>query len=52
VLINGVSIGGGDEIAEFDAQRTLVDKVKDLGGKKMLHVKARPIAEEDHGLRR
>lgn len=51
VLINGVSIGGGDEIAEFDTKKALVDKVKDLGGKKMLDVKPRSAPEEDHGLR-
>ncbi|KAH6719238.1 thioredoxin-like protein [Leptodontidium sp. MPI-SDFR-AT-0119] len=45
VLINGVSIGGGDDVAELDSTRALVDKVRDLGGKRMLEVKLRPIEE-------
>ncbi|KAI9050928.1 hypothetical protein LZ554_005039 [Drepanopeziza brunnea f. sp. 'monogermtubi'] len=68
VLINGVSIGGGDEVAELDSGGTLIDKVRDLGGKRMTEVKIRPIgnSKEDekqvekteeekvngHGLRR
>ena len=50
VLINGVSIGGGDDVADLDSKRTLIDKIKDLGGKKMLDVRLRPI-EEKPGLR-
>ncbi|KAK0115422.1 hypothetical protein ONS96_013878 [Cadophora gregata f. sp. sojae] len=45
VLINGFSIGGGDDVAELDSSRKLVDKVKELGGKRMLEVKLRPIEE-------
>lgn len=62
VLINGVSIGGGDDVAELDASKALITKVKDLGGKRMLDVRERPAAEkkaeaevkakpEPHGLR-
>ncbi|KAK8900989.1 hypothetical protein QC760_010448 [Botrytis cinerea] len=40
VLVNGVSIGGGDDVAELDEKGTLGEKVKDLGGKKILSVKA------------
>lgn len=40
VLVNGVSIGGGDDVAELDEKGTLEEKVKDLGGKKILSVKA------------
>ncbi|ESZ91856.1 hypothetical protein SBOR_7762 [Sclerotinia borealis F-4128] len=39
VLINGVSIGGGDDVAELEQKQTLAEKVKDLGGKKILDVK-------------
>jgi len=46
VLINGVSIGGGDDVAELDVSKTLVTKIKDLGGKRMLEVRERPAAEE------
>jgi len=38
ILINGKSIGGGDEVAELDARRTLIDKVKTMGGKRMVEV--------------
>lgn len=51
VLINAVSIGGGDDIAKLDSEKTLVDKIQELGGKKMLDVRLRPIEEESHGLR-
>jgi hypothetical protein len=53
ILINGVSIGGGDDIAEMDSSKTLIGKIKDLGGKKMLDVRQRPAEPEDesHGLR-
>lgn len=40
MLVNGVSIGGGDDVAELDEKGTLGEKVKDLGGKKILSVKA------------
>jgi len=56
ILINGVSIGGGDDIAEMDSSNTLIDKIKDLGGKKILDVRQRPTEpeepeDESHGLR-
>lgn len=46
VLINAVSIGGGDDIADLDAKHTLISKVKDLGGGKMVEVRERPAAKE------
>ncbi|RDL41922.1 uncharacterized protein BP5553_01901 [Venustampulla echinocandica] len=42
VLINGVSIGGGDDIAELDENKKLISKIKDLGAKKVINIKARP----------
>lgn len=51
VLINAVSIGGGDDVAGLDSEKKLIDKIKELGGKKMLDVRLRPIEEESHGLR-
>ncbi|KAH7330327.1 thioredoxin-like protein [Rhexocercosporidium sp. MPI-PUGE-AT-0058] len=45
VLINGVPIGGGDDVAELDSTSKLVDKVRDLGGKRMLEVKLRTSEE-------
>lgn len=52
-LINGVSIGGGDDVAELDSKKTLIDKIIEFGGKKILEVKERPVEakDEDHGLR-
>ena len=46
VLINGVSIGGGDEVAELDAADSLASKIKELGGKRMIEV--RPIVKKSH----
>lgn len=40
VLINGVSIGGGDDVAELDVKKTLAEKVKEIGGSKIKSVKA------------
>lgn len=33
ILINGKSVGGGDDIAELDTRKTLIDKFKSMGGK-------------------
>jgi len=35
ILVNGKSIGGSDEIAELDTRKTLIDKFKSVGGKKL-----------------
>ncbi|KAI1342441.1 thioredoxin-like protein [Xylariaceae sp. FL0016] len=35
IMINGKSIGGGDDIAELDSQKTLIDKFKSMGGKRL-----------------
>ncbi|TID27594.1 hypothetical protein E6O75_ATG00361 [Venturia nashicola] len=35
ILINGKSIGGGDDVQELHDSRKLVDKVKSMGGKRM-----------------
>ena len=51
VLINAVSVGGGDDIAALDSNKELISKIKELGGKRMLDVRLRPIEEEHHGLR-
>jgi hypothetical protein len=39
VLINGKSIGGGDDVAELDESGTLEAKVKEMGGKRIMEVK-------------
>lgn len=35
ILINGMTIGGSDDIAELDSRGTLIDKVKSMGGKRV-----------------
>ncbi|KAF2967190.1 hypothetical protein GQX73_g6363 [Xylaria multiplex] len=35
ILIHGKSVGGGDEIAGLDLRKTLIDKFKSMGGKKI-----------------
>jgi len=52
VLINAVSIGGGDDVAALDTSKTLISKVNKLGGKKIVEVKERPAVEDKgHGLK-
>lgn len=59
VLINAISIGGGDDIADLDVKKTLATKIKDLGQKRILDIREKTIAEkkdeepnrEAHGLR-
>lgn len=52
VLIDGISIGGGDDVAALDNSHALIEKVRLLAGKKIDDIKLRPIDdEEDHGLR-
>ncbi|KAI5925425.1 thioredoxin-like protein [Camillea tinctor] len=35
IMINGKSLGGSDEIAELDSRKTLIDKFKAMGGKRL-----------------
>lgn len=35
ILVNGKSIGGGDEISELDARKTLIDKIKSIDNKRI-----------------
>lgn len=46
VLINGVSIGGGDDIVELDGSKKLLAKIKDLGGKKVVDISERPAGSD------
>ena len=39
VLINGRSIGGGDDIQALDESGGLIDKVKGMGGKRVVEAK-------------
>jgi len=47
VLVNGVSIGGGDDIAALDESKELVDKIKSIAGKKMTEVRPRAGASKE-----
>jgi len=44
VMINGISIGGGDDVAALDRDGELSDKIKELGGKRM-EVTKRPVSK-------
>lgn len=35
ILVNSVSIGGGDDVIELDSQKKLVPRIIDLGQKKV-----------------
>jgi len=39
VLINGKSIGGGDDVEELHTTDTLIEKVKKMGGKRIMEAK-------------
>lgn len=41
VLINGKSIGGGDDVQKLDLDGELVAKVKSMGGKRIMEAKSR-----------
>ncbi|KAL8743499.1 MAG: hypothetical protein Q9190_004151 [Brigantiaea leucoxantha] len=41
VLINGKSIGGGDDVEKLDVDGELVSKVKSMGGKRIMEAKLR-----------
>lgn len=41
MLINGKSIGGGDDVQKLDEEGGLVDKVKGMGGKRITEAKLR-----------
>ncbi|KAK7903427.1 hypothetical protein LTR67_001447 [Exophiala xenobiotica] len=38
IMINAHSLGGGDDIASMDAQGTLIDEIKKMGGKRIVSV--------------
>ena len=49
VLVNAVSIGGGDDIQILDESKKLVAKILELGAKN-IEAKEKP-SDENHGLR-
>lgn len=42
ILINGKSIGGGDDVEALDHESALADKIKSMGGKRVMEVNLRP----------
>lgn len=47
VMINGLSIGGGDDIAALDHDDALISKIKSTAGKSIMEVKRLPKAEQE-----
>jgi hypothetical protein len=45
VLINGKSIGGGDDVAALDESDELISKIKEMGGKRIMEVKKVEVKE-------
>ncbi|CAG8950599.1 hypothetical protein HYFRA_00002808 [Hymenoscyphus fraxineus] len=41
VLVNGISIGGGDDMVELDEKGTLIEQIKKFGQKKILEAQKR-----------
>ncbi|GAB7348499.1 hypothetical protein MBLNU459_g6903t1 [Dothideomycetes sp. NU459] len=48
VLINGKSIGGGDDVANLHAEDKLIDMIKSMGGKRIMEV-SKKAAEKVEG---
>ncbi|KAI9699012.1 MAG: hypothetical protein M1836_003201 [Candelina mexicana] len=44
VLINGKSIGGGDDIEDLDEGGLLVEKIRSMAGKRVMEVGRRPVS--------
>ncbi|EHL02410.1 putative Glutaredoxin-C4 [Glarea lozoyensis 74030] len=49
VLVNGVSIGGGDDVADLDEKKALSGKLKEIMGKKTIEVKLKAAEEATEG---
>jgi len=52
ILINGRSIGGGDDVQELHSSGKLVEKVKSMGGKRMEVSLAEEVGEKEKKERR
>ncbi len=55
ILINGKSIGGGDDIADLHQQGSLIRTIKRMGGKRIMEaslVEPKPASNEDGKRRR
>lgn len=47
VLVNGLSIGGGDEIVALDQEDALASKIKSMAGQRVMEVKRVPETNSD-----
>lgn len=47
VMINGLSIGGGDDIEALDRDDALISKIKSVGGKSIMEVERLPTTEDE-----
>ena len=47
VLVNGRSIGGGDDIAELHESGKLAETLQSLGGKRITSIVANPVTSSD-----
>lgn len=45
ILVNGKSIGGGDDVAALDAEDKLAAKLHELGGKRVMEVRKVEVRE-------
>uniref|UniRef100_A0A093V431 60S ribosomal protein L9-B n=1 Tax=Talaromyces marneffei PM1 TaxID=1077442 RepID=A0A093V431_TALMA len=48
VLVNGISIGGGDDVEALDRDDELISKIKSIAGKSIMEIERLPAAEESH----
>jgi hypothetical protein len=47
ILINGLSIGGGDDIENLHNEDTLVSTIKSKGGKRIVKIEKLEVEDED-----
>ena len=48
VLVNGKSIGGGDDVEALDRDDELISKIKSIAGKSIMEIERLPAAEKEH----
>jgi hypothetical protein len=42
ILVNGLSIGGGDDVGLLDKEDQLSSKIKSIGGKRIMEITRKP----------
>lgn len=48
VLVNGVSIGGGDDVEALNRDDELISKINSIAGKSIMEIERLPAAEDEH----